>query len=99
MLGANRLTSMSNNTETKSVSLINPDAYPQMIEMFKQSIESHQRDIDKAHDLIEAFGEGEHEDLFEHEDLICDALNLLINDKEESIARLHEGIEELEKVS
>lgn len=86
---------MSNETETR-VALINPDAYPRMIQMFKESIERHQADIDKAHDLIEAFGEGEHEDLYEHEDLICEALNLLINEKEESITRLHEGIAELE---
>ena len=85
---------MSNATE-KRVPIINPDAYPQMIEMFEQSIARHQAEIDKAHGLIEAIGEGEGPDLYPNEDLVCEALELLINDREESIDKLHEGIAEL----
>jgi hypothetical protein len=89
---------MSKPTETKSVPIINPDAFPMMIEMFKQSVERHTAEIEKIEALVEAIEEGESDlELGQHEDLILDALQALVNKREEDIKVQEVGITELSK--
>ena len=91
---------MSKTTQTKSVPLINPDAYPMMIEMFEQSVERHAAEIEVAETLCEQIEDGESDlELGRHEDLILDALRALISKREEDIEVQEVGIKELKEAS
>ena len=83
-------------TSTESVPLINPDAYPQMIEMFKQSVKRHTEEIENAEKLIESIDEGDIDLPYGSDDLIITALGLLIDTREDDIEGLEAGIKEFE---
>lgn len=90
---------MSNETKTVTP-LIAPGAEPRICQMFRESIESHSKDIERAEAIQERLDEGEDHGLdWPDCELVMQALNMLIHDKEESIRKLEEGIEELEKAS
>ena len=82
-------------TETKSVPFINPDAYPQMVEMFEQSVRRHTATVENAEKLIESIDEGDVELPYGTDDLVITALGLLIDAREDDIEGLEAGIEEV----
>lgn len=87
---------MSNNTTTGTVPVINPDAYPQLVEMLKDSLRRHNEELELAEALIETIEtEGVGDLSRAQDDVVCSALQLLICKKEEDIAVTQTGIDEL----
>jgi len=68
--------------------------------MFRESIESHSRDLAAAETLQERLDETEDHGLNYPEcELVVEALGMLIDSKEEAIQQLQEAVDELEKAS
>jgi hypothetical protein len=91
---------MSNNTETKSIPLINPGSEPMILEMFEQSAERHERAIERLDQLLGILDEeGELPELdMTDMDLVREALNLALRDREDALDAVNGGIEEMKKV-
>jgi hypothetical protein len=84
-------------TETESVPLINPDALPQLIEMIEDSVRRHTEAIETAEKLIERLDETEdHGIAWEECDLIIKALGLLIEVQEQGLVQMKEAAAKIE---
>ncbi|MHC4237560.1 MAG: hypothetical protein ACYSSM_04815 [Planctomycetota bacterium] len=87
-------------TETESVPLINPDALPQLIEMIEDSVRRHTEAIETAEKLIERLDETEdHGIAWEECDLIIKALGLLIEAREEDIEVQEQGLVQMKEAA
>jgi hypothetical protein len=79
-----------------------PEAYMRFEEMFRQSVERYEDSIKRAHELIESVGEGEitKGEFFldrASEDVLGEALQMLINEYEDRIADLEKGIQDAQQ--
>jgi len=86
---------MSNTAETESVPLINPDAYPQMIEMMQDTVRRNIEIIKRSEVLIERLEECESLLDTKECELVTQALRVLINEKESGIDDADNGIKAL----
>lgn len=93
---------MSKTTET-NIPLINPDAYPQMIEMMEDTVRRNIETIDEAERLLRLVEDSELAcelaDKGMSADVLGQALRMLINEKESGIEDAENGIKELERIS
>lgn len=88
---------MSNTTET--VPLINPDAYPQMVEMMQDTVRRNIEIIDRSEVLIERLEECESLLNPKECELAIQALRVLINEKESGIDDAEAGIAQLKEAA
>ena len=78
--------------------IITPGAEPRVVQMFRESIESHSKAVKLAEALQEKLDETEDHGLSWPEcELVMTALSMLIDDREESIEVLQASVKELEE--
>ena len=88
---------MSNNNNTNTVPVINPDAYPQLLEMLKDSLRRHTDELKLAEAMLDRIEEdGISVFSREEDEMVTSALLLLVAKKEEDIAVTEIGIAEFE---
>lgn len=78
---------------------ITPQGMENMRKLFVESIERYQTDISKAEALIEEIDldGGLSDALHPYQELACDALSLLIDNREAKIADLQAGVADIDK--